>query len=299
MFAACILIAVAVLGFFFNSITILTFNKNRDLVTVSDLPVLSIAIADVVLAAIVTPFAVAADFLAEWPFGSFGCSWYACVSAIIGLGTMLHHTVLAVEKCWKIHHPMTTHVTHKQMLKIIFVLWMFTGVWGIFPLIGWSSYGPEGTGAACSIKWQSDDLIDTSFIICIFVLFFLFPVVAMVVSYAIIYKDLTQMAKRAKRKWNDEAQQTLEVLLARKRAVWTGFIMVVGFVVVWTPYAIVSFYAAFFKPQSISPLVATIPAMFAKTSTLFNPIVYVIRYKRFRKGVKKLFKVIKIPNNSV
>ena len=292
MFVACILIAVAVLGLVFNSVTILTFNKDRGLLTVSDLPVLSIVIADVVLAASVTPFAVAADFLAAWPFGLGGCSWYAFVSATIGLGTMLHHMVIAVERCWKIHYPMATHVTHKQMLKIIVVLWIFTGLWGIFPLIGWSSYAPEGTGAACSIKWQSDDLIDTSFIICIFVLFFLLPVVSMVVSYAIIYKDLQQMAKRAKRQWNDEAQQTLELLGARKRAGWTGFIMVASFVVVWTPYAIVSFYAAFFKPQSISPLVATIPAMFAKTSTLFNPIVYVIRYKRFRKVVKKLFKMI-------
>lgn len=292
MLAACILIALAMLGFFFNAITILTFNKNRDLLTVSDLPVLSIAIADVVLAAIVTPFAAAADFLAAWPFGSGGCSWYACVSAIIGLGTMLHHTVLAVEKCWKIYHPMTADVTHKNMLEIIVLLGIFTGLWGIFPLIGWSSYAPEGTGASCSIKWQSNDLVDTSYIICIFVIFFLFPVVSLVVLYAIILQQMSQMAKRAKSKWNDEAQQTLEILLARKRVFWTGLIMVASFVVVWTPYAIVSFYAAFGKPQSIPPLAATIPALFAKTSTVLNPIIYVIRYKRFRKGVKKLFKMI-------
>lgn len=49
--------------------------------------------------------------------------------------------------------------------------------------------------------------------------------------------------------------------------------------------AIVSFYAAFGKPQSIPPLAATIPALFAKTSTVLNPIIYVIPYKRFRKGV--------------
>ena len=143
MFVACILIAVAVLGFFFNSVTILTFNKDRGLLTVSDLPVLSIVIADVMLAASVTPFAVAADFLAVWPLGSGGCSWYACVSAIIGLGSMLFHMVIAVERCWKIHHPMTTHVTHKQMLKIIVALWIFTGLWGIFPLIGWSFLCPR------------------------------------------------------------------------------------------------------------------------------------------------------------
>ena len=289
MFVGCILIVLALLGFFFNAITILTFNKNRYLLNISDLPVLSIAIADALSAAIVAPFAVAADFRATWPFGSDGCSWYACVSTIIGLGTMLHHTALAVEKCWKIHHPLTADVTHQQMSNSIVLIWLFTGLWGIFPLICWSSYGPEGTGASCSIKWQSHDLLDTSFITCIFVIFFLLPIVSMVASYAIIYNDLKQMEKRAKSKWNDAAQQTLEVLLARKRTVWTGFIMVASFVVVWTPYAIVSFYAAFGKRQSIPPLAATIPSVFAKASLFLSPIVYVIRYKRFRKEVKKLF----------
>lgn len=298
MFVAWIFIALSILGFFYNAITILTFNKNRGLLTVSDLPVLSIAIADGVLAVFVTPFGAATNFLAAWPFGSGGCSWYACANTIIGLGTMLHHTVLAVEKCLKIHRPMAADVTHKQMLNIIVFLWVFAALWGIFPLIGWSSYAPEGTGTSCSIKWQSDDLVDTSFIICIFVIFFLSPAVSMVISYAIIYHDLQQMAKRAKCRWSNKAQQTLQVVGARKKTVLTGFIMIASFFVVWTPYAVVSFCAAFGKLQSIPPLAATIPGMFAKTSMLLNPIIYVIRYKRFREGVKKVFKMIKIPNNS-
>ena len=121
----------------------------------------------------------------------------------------------------------------------------------------------------------------------------------MVVSYAIIYHNLQQMAKRAKRRWSNKAQQTLEVVRARKKTVLTGFIMIASFFVVWTPYAVVSFCAAFGKLQSIPPLATTIPAMFAKTSMLLNPIIYVIRYKRFREGIKKLFKMIKLPNNSV
>lgn len=297
MFVAWIYIGLIAPGFILNTITILTFNKNRDLLTVSDLPILSIAIADGVLAVLVMPFGAAANFRGSWPFGAGGCSWYACVNAIVGFGTMLHHTVLAVEKCWKTHRPMTTDLTRKQMLKIIAFLWGFAALWGILPLFGWSSYGEEG--AICSITWRSVGLVDFRFIVCIFVIFFVAPIVSIIVSYAIIYYDLQQMVKRAKREWGNEAQQTLEVVLGKKKVAVTGFIMIASFIVAWTPYGVVSFYIAFGKAEYISPLVSTIPAIFAKTSVILNPIVYVIRYKRFREAVKKLFKELKFSNNSI
>ena len=299
MVAGWIFIGHIVLGFLLNTVAILTFNKNRDLLTVSDLPVLSIAIADVVLAVFVMPFGAYTNFHGMWPFGAGGCSWYACVNAIVGFGTILHHVVLAVEKCWRTHRPMTTNFTHKQMLTVIAFLWAFAALWGILPLTGWSSYEAEGTGATCSIKWRSDRLGHSSFIICIFVIFFIAPGVSMILSYAIIYYDLKQMEKRGKRNWGNEAQETLEIVLGKKKVALTAFMIIASFFVVWTPYAIVSFYLAFVKPEYISPLSSTIPAIFAKTSVFLNPIIYVIRYKRFREGVKKLFKEIKFPINSV
>ncbi|XP_078354508.1 visual pigment-like receptor peropsin [Oculina patagonica] len=299
MYVAWIFSGQIALGIILNTITILTFNKNRHLLTVSDLPILSIAIADGVLALFVMPFGAVANFRGSWPFGANGCSWYACANATVGFGTMLHHTVLAVEKCWKTHRPMTAELTRKQMLKIIAFLWVFAALLGILPLFGWSSYGEEGTGATCSVKWRSDGYVHSSFIICVFVIFFTGPAVSMVLSYAIIYYDLQQMAKRGKRKWGNEAHQTLEVVLGQKKVALTAFIIVAGFFVVWTPYGVVSFYLAFGKPEHISPLASTIPAIFAKTSVFLNPIIYVIRYKRFRKGVKKLFKEITFSNNSI
>ncbi|KAL9982224.1 hypothetical protein ACROYT_G011038 [Oculina patagonica] len=298
LFVAWTYTGLIVLGFSFNALTILTFNKNRHLLTASDLPILSIAIADGVWAVFVMPFGAAANFRGAWPFGADGCSWYACVNCILCLdGTMLHHTVLAVEKCWKTHRPMTTDLTRKQMLKVIAFLWGFVALWSIFPLLSWSSYGEEGAAAICSIIWRSDGLVDSSFIVCIFVIFFIAPIVSIVVSYSIIFYDLHQMVKRGKREWGKGAQQTSEVMLGRKKVALTGFIMIASFIVVWTPYGVVSFYLAFGKPTYISPLTSTIPAIFAKTSVFLNPIVYVIRYKRFREGVKKLIKEIKFLSN--
>lgn len=285
-----IFIVFIVTGLTLNIVTIVAFAKNRFLLTPTDLPVLSIAIADAVLIILALPLGAVRNALGAWPFGFIGCSWYACLNAIVGLGTMLHHAILAAEKCWKIHWPMATEITRKTMCMIFGVVWGFVMLCEIFPFFGWSSYGPEGNGATCSVKWQTDDPGDISYIICLFVFFFIFPVAVIVTSYVTIYRDLLNMAERAKQKWGRKARQTAEALLARKKVVFTAFILMASFFAAWTPYAAVSFYSAFFNPEHISPLAATIPSILAKSSLLFNPIVYFFRYKKFRKGVFHLFK---------
>ena len=49
--------------------------------------------------------------------------------------------------------------------------------------------------------------------------------------------------------------------------------MVGTFMVSWTPYSILALMETF-GSFTISPAVATIPSLFAKTSVVFNPLVY-------------------------
>ena len=289
MFATVIFGFLAVLGFTLNTVTVLTFTKNRKLLSAADIPVLSMAVADNVLATIATPLAAFASAHARWPFDYSGCSWYAYFNVTVGLGSILHHVAIAVERCSKTHFPMSAEVTRKKMSAIISLIWALASIWGIFPLIGWSAYVPEANGISCSLRWKSINTADTSFVICTFTFFLLLPSFVLIASYAIIYYDLRQMEKRSRRNCGKKSQQTLETVLAKKRLTLTTFIMVVSFLIVWSPYAALSFYRAFWKPVTLSHSVSTAPSIFAKTSLFINPVTYFIRYKRFRKGVKKLF----------
>ena len=49
---------------------------------------------------------------------------------------------------------------------------------------------------------------------------------------------------------------------------------IVCFIFSWTPYAIVSFYAAFLG-HDLSPLAGTLPAMFAKSEFLWSSLVFI------------------------
>lgn len=52
-------------------------------------------------------------------------------------------------------------------------------------------------------------------------------------------------------------------------------IMIMAFMIAWTPYSIFSLIKQFGNPDSISPGMAILPSLFAKTSICYNPIIYV------------------------
>ena len=56
--------------------------------------------------------------------------------------------------------------------------------------------------------------------------------------------------------------------------------ILVGYLVSWTPYAIVALYAAFIG--DLPPLAGTVPAMFAKSSLLWTSVLFIFSNKQVR-----------------
>lgn len=52
-------------------------------------------------------------------------------------------------------------------------------------------------------------------------------------------------------------------------------VMIVAFCVCWGPYASFACFAAAHPGYAFHPLVASLPAYFAKSATIYNPIIYV------------------------
>ncbi|KAK9511339.1 hypothetical protein O3M35_000008 [Rhynocoris fuscipes] len=63
------------------------------------------------------------------------------------------------------------------------------------------------------------------------------------------------------------------VIKAESRVTWMILLMITAFFFAWTPYAILALMVAFLDSH-VSPALATIPAIFAKTSICYNPIIY-------------------------
>lgn len=51
-------------------------------------------------------------------------------------------------------------------------------------------------------------------------------------------------------------------------------VMIIAFLTAWTPYAVLALLIAFGDPDIVTPGVAVIPALMAKSSICYNPIIY-------------------------
>jgi len=50
-------------------------------------------------------------------------------------------------------------------------------------------------------------------------------------------------------------------------------------VIAWTPFAVISLIGIHGNQKLLTPLVSTLPILFAKTSCLYNPIIYGKKYE--------------------
>nr|QYF06626.1 rhabdomeric opsin [Macrobiotus pallari] len=83
------------------------------------------------------------------------------------------------------------------------------------------------------------------------------------------------------------------------RAAVTCAIIVTLFSLAWLPYAIIALISTFGHPEIVTPYVNSLPALFAKTNTIYNPIVYALMNERFRNAVWSLLRLrqFQMPGN--
>ena len=67
-------------------------------------------------------------------------------------------------------------------------------------------------------------------------------------------------------------------------------LIILMFTISWTPYALVTFAAQFGSniEAYINPYTTALPAFFAKTSSVYNPLVYTLSNKDFRRFFVKM-----------
>ncbi|KAG7280755.1 hypothetical protein CRUP_037685 [Coryphaenoides rupestris] len=56
----------------------------------------------------------------------------------------------------------------------------------------------------------------------------------------------------------------------------------IGFFLAWSPYALVSMLVTYGHVESMPPMAFAVPAIFAKSSTLYNPLVYLLLKPNYR-----------------
>lgn len=247
-------------------------------------------------------------FVQKW-FIFSGCSIYGFLQGYFGLMSLITTSALSVNICGRILKRSNSPMIHFQESGAIILLgsiWIYCLILTSPPLFGWSSYTPAGFLTTCCF-----DYITTSFEVRMFIVFlfgfgFVTPFMALLLSYLVVLKNVRWVMKKIDNDhrsiWSayhcDSYRRTHGcVTMSRKdrnvlkrqmrldlKVLRIVFTVVLTFLVSWTPYAIVALMGQFGPKNLITPLMATVPAIFAKSSTVYNPFIYAYKDTKFRRA---------------
>lgn len=134
-----------------------------------------------------------------------------------GVVSLISLAVLSYERYSTMVAPTEADSSNYQKVYLgITLSWVYSLIWTVPPLFGWSHYGPEGPGTTCSVDWTAKTANSISYIICLFVFCLIVPFLVIVLREASVRHQTGEETRGRGRTCctcTDESSQTLAVVL--------------------------------------------------------------------------------------
>ncbi|XP_043918621.1 opsin-5 [Protopterus annectens] len=271
--AALYLVIIGVLSTLGNGYVLLMAFRQKKKLKPPEIMTSNLALFDFGISVTGKPFLIISCFLHRWAFGWAGCRWYGWAGFFFGCGSLVTMTVVSLDRYLKICHlRYATWIQRHHVFICMALVWLYVGFWATMPLVGWGNYAPEPFGTSCTLDWWQAraSVRGQSFVLCILFFCLVFPVVIIVFSYIKIIAKVKSTSKEVSH--FDARNQNSHVLEMKLTKV--AMLICTGFLVAWIPYAIVSVWSAFGDNESIPLELTFVPTMLAKSSAMYNPIIY-------------------------
>ncbi|XP_026800452.3 opsin-5-like [Pangasianodon hypophthalmus] len=281
--AGAFLLLIAILSIVGNFLVLLMAYKRSSQMKPAELLSVNLAVTDLGAAVSMYPLAVASSWNHSWLGGDATCIYYGWMGFFFGVASVATLTVMAVVR-FTVSMTLQSHtekITKRTVQVMLAGTWLYALLWAVFPLVGWGAYGPEPFGLSCTLAWAEMKEHSPSFVISMFAMNLAMPALIIVCCYFGITLRLHLSYKSLEN--GNFIQNRVKM---QRRLMLIAVLISAGFIGCWTPYGIVSLWSIY-STSSITPHVSMLPCLFAKTSTVYNPLIYYIFSKSFKQEVKQ------------
>ncbi|XP_077996379.1 octopamine receptor beta-1R-like [Glandiceps talaboti] len=292
----CIITFFIIVAIIFgNLLVILSVHRFRELQTVSNCFVCSLACADLIV--IVTALFNAGLSLRGIPRKG---SIYLCLlqSMVFQIGSrtsVLHLLIIAVDRHLAITSPLLYHVrmTPRRAKVVILTIWAIPVLYFSSQLLYVAVAGFDMQDITCTM----DGILPEGFVIFWVAIFFPVPFIIMVILHSHIFWIARKHARRLA-----VQGQSFENTNYRKnmKAAKTLCIVLSAFVLCWLPLLILITTNRLRRPACGTPWLFFILVSLAVSNSALNPAIYAYRSIEFRESFKKILtrnKTIEIQNH--
>lgn len=199
------LIIFTIVGNVFVVIAVLT---SRALKAPQNLFLVSLAVADILVAALVMPFSLANELMGYWYFGNVWCDIYLALDVLFCTSSIVHLCAISLDRYWSVTQAVEYNLkrTPRRIKGIIVTVWLISAVISFPPLISMDRLGGEAmrnfNSSDGNVKCELND--ETWYILSSSIGSFFAPCVIMILVYIRIY----QVAKLRTRTLSEKKPST-------------------------------------------------------------------------------------------
>ncbi|XP_074541706.1 opsin 8, group member c [Halichoeres trimaculatus] len=282
------ILSIVLLSILGNGLVLVICYRRKKKMVGPELLCVNLAVVDFLCCICFYPLSILSSFHHAWLGEHITCVYYGLGCFIFGLCGMFTITAISIirylKTCHNLFHAVWLEGTDLRMACCS--IWLVATIWSSFPLFGWGEYVPEPYGLSCTIAWRGyhTSKKDAFYVICSFLCFALVPVLFIVVSQCLILYKVCRFGYSLSAKGIHinlrQTEKQLSVMF---------FCISLGFVIAWAPYSIVSFLFIFNKgDRYMAPEGFVFPALFAKSSHVYNPLIYFYFNKTFQEELRCL-----------
>ncbi|KAK5909856.1 hypothetical protein CesoFtcFv8_003748 [Champsocephalus esox] len=284
---AIFVFVIGILGVTGNALVMFAFYSNKKLRNLPNYFIMNQAISDFLMAFTQSPFFFINCLYKEWVFGEMGCKMYAFCGALFGITSMINLLAISIDRYLVITKPLQAiNLSSKRRTTVaIIMVWLYSLAWSLAPLVGWSSYIPEGLMTSCTWDYVTYTMANRSYtmMLCCFVFFI--PLGIILYCYIFMFLAVRQTGRDVERLGTQVRKSTL-IKQRSIRSEWKlakiAFVVIVVYVLSWSPYACVTMISWAGHSKILSPYSKAVPAIIAKASTIYNPFIYAIIHNKYR-----------------
>ena len=216
------------------------------------------------------------------------CVMSAFIVTVTSIATISHIVMLSVEMYAKLKStPMILGQCSKQrkgrvFLRHVLPCWLHGFLWGLMPFLGWSNYGKETKqGYRCSMNLREKTMSVTSYNVGLLIGAFVLPIAVAICTYVGIAKSFSVLRQTAIVTNGSNSYMVKQTRRQYRYSFIFNTCTICLFVMSWAPYSACVIIIVVFGKEP-SQTVLTLAAVMAKTSSLYNSLIYTICYKQFR-----------------
>ncbi|CAB1314566.1 unnamed protein product [Coregonus sp. 'balchen'] len=283
-------VIIAVTSVIGNVMVVWAVRINRSLRDTTFCFIVSLALADIAVGALVIPLAITINIGFKMHF--YSCLLVTCTMLVLTQSSILGLLAIAFDRYLRVKIPMSYKhvVTRRRAGTAVVVCWMVAIVVGLTPMLGWNNLlslrdNDSLVTHDLLVMCRFENVISMDYMVYFnFFGWVLPPLVLMLLIYAeIFYKIHHQLNKKVSASHTDRSHYYGKELKLAKSLALVLFL----FAISWLPLHILNCITLFCCDTSMS--IIYIAILLTHGNSAVNPIVYAFRIKKFQNAFRKIW----------